>query len=213
MSSATLTRGKQQPAVPATPVGDPDAVAARPVWSSAGAFFALAALVAAAVAIVILRDTPGPALFFVVFTLAAAALCGVALYRTLAPLAEQPDEATVLIAGRTRASLERDKMLTLRSIKELEFDRAMGKVSEGDFVEMRDRLRDRAMRLLRQLEGGGMYRRLIERELASRLAEAPDAVEHLEVIAPGTCLECGTVNDPDARFCKMCGQAMSEGRS
>ena len=33
-------------------------------------------------------------------------------------------------SGRTRAALEREKALTLRAIKELEFDRAMGKVSE-----------------------------------------------------------------------------------
>ena len=35
-----------------------------------------------------------------------------------------------------RAVLEREKMLVLRSIKELEFDRAMGKLSEKDFDEM-----------------------------------------------------------------------------
>ena len=41
-----------------------------------------------------------------------------------------------MLGGRTRAALEREKALVLRSIKELEFDRAMGKVSEKDFAEM-----------------------------------------------------------------------------
>ena len=69
------------------------------------------------------------------------------------------------IGGRRRAALERDKLLTLRSIKELEFDRAMGKVSEADFVEMRDRLRARALRLMRQLEGAALYQQMIERDV------------------------------------------------
>ena len=37
-----------------------------------------------------------------------------------------------MIGERTRAALEREKMLALRSIKELEFDRAMGKLSDDD---------------------------------------------------------------------------------
>ena len=49
-----------------------------------------------------------------------------------------------MLGGRTRAALEREKTLSLRSIKELEFDRAMGKVSEKDFAEMGARLRARA---------------------------------------------------------------------
>ena len=44
-----------------------------------------------------------------------------------------------------RAALEREKALVLRSIKELEFDRAMGKVSPKDFDEMAGRLRARAI--------------------------------------------------------------------
>ena len=54
---------------------------------------------------------------------------------------------------RTRAALEREKALALRSLKELEFDRAMGKVSEADFAEVAERLRARAMRVMQQLDG------------------------------------------------------------
>ena len=63
-----------------------------------------------------------------------------------------------MIGERTRAALEREKMLTLRSIKELEFDRAMGKLSDEDFQEMSGRLRARAARLMRQLDAGAGYR-------------------------------------------------------
>ena len=55
-------------------------------------------------------------------------------------------DSTQVLGGRTRAALEREKALVLRSIKELEFDRAMGKVSEKDFGEMSARLRARADR-------------------------------------------------------------------
>ena len=72
-----------------------------------------------------------------------------------------------MVGQRTRASLEREKMLALRAIKELEFDRAMGKLSEADWNEMSGRLRARAARLIRQLDAGANYREQIERDLAS----------------------------------------------
>ena len=60
-----------------------------------------------------------------------------AALRLLAPLVGLGPEQAPTVHGRARAALERDKALTLRAIKELEFDRAMGKVAEPDFVEMR----------------------------------------------------------------------------
>ena len=71
-----------------------------------------------------------------------------------------------------RAVLEREKMLVLRSIKELEFDRAMGKVSTKDFDEMAGRLRARAMSLMRQLDTEAGYRELIERELQAQVEQS-----------------------------------------
>ena len=60
------------------------------------------------------------------------------------------------------------KELVLRSIKELEFDRAMGKVGEPTTKRWSARLRSRAVRLMQQLDNTSSgYRELIERELAS----------------------------------------------
>ena len=78
-----------------------------------------------------------------------------------------------VLGGRTRAALEREKALTLRSIKELEFDRAMGKVSDVDFAEMAARLRSKAAGLIQRLDAGSTYREQIDRELARRGAAAP----------------------------------------
>ena len=116
------------------------------------------------VAFLLLRGQPLAALTLVAITLVGAGLTAAAMYRTVAPLGSELPDDTSLVGGRTRAALERDKALTLRAIKELEFDRAMGKVSDADFAEMRDRLRARAVRLMTQLDGAAMYRAQIERD-------------------------------------------------
>jgi hypothetical protein len=148
----------------------------------------------------------------VTVAIATVALAAMGIYRTLMPLV-MPDagEQTDMLGGRTRAALEREKMLVLRSIKEVEFDRAMRKISDADYQEMVGRLRSRAVGLLRQLDGGGLgYRELIERDLATRLGTVPAATPAVVAVerprpAPGVCPECGADNGTGARFCKACG--------
>jgi hypothetical protein len=107
------------------------------------------------------------------------------------------------MSERLRQDLEREKALTLRSIKELEFDRAMGKVSPQDFDVMAGRLRARALGIMRRLEAGSSaYRDVIEKELAQRVG--PPLTPPAAAAAAGMCA-CGTANDRDARFCKACG--------
>jgi hypothetical protein len=163
--------------------------------------FTLAGLVGATITVFLSRGQSPAAVILLSLTVFAAAAVGIAALRTVMPLTSKaaPDTTQVL-GGRTRAALEREKSLVLRSIKELEFDRAMGKVSEKDFAEMSARLRARAARLLRQLDAGAGYRDQIEREIERRLGKAP--------VAAGVCAGCGTKNDADARFCKGCGKAM-----
>jgi len=155
-------------------------------------------------AIGLLRGQNPASVSIVALTLLAAGLTGVALIRVLAPFASgDAHGASPLIGGRRRAALERDKLLTLRSIKELEFDRAMGKVSDVDFAEMAGRLRSKAAGLIQRLDAGSTYREQIDRELARRVVSAPPA------LAAGVCGGCGTANDADARFCKQCGQGLA----
>jgi len=120
-----------------------------------------------------------------------------------------------MIGQRTRVALEREKMLSLRSIKELEFDRAMGRLSDEDWREMSSRLRTRAARLIRQLDAGSGYREQIERDLARRLVDGnarlkPSRTEGEARLRPSRaaelmCASCDTGNDADAKFCKGCG--------
>jgi hypothetical protein len=220
MSSAISTKP--------TPKSDADDAGFKP-WH----FFVLASLAAATVAVVMSRQASPEHLILISATIGAAGLAGAAVYRMLAPLTVH--DAALLNerqSERARTALEREKALVLRSIKELEFDRAMGKVSNRDFDEMAARLRGRAMMLIKQAdEGGAGYRELIERELSGRLAARgrttgtqqsdvsaalePDAADDIVPRASGAarvdangdrvCADCGTGNDMDAAFCKRCG--------
>lgn len=196
-------------------------------------FFVLLSLIAATVAVLMARPSAPEHLILISLTIGAAGLTALCVYRTLAPLvAPHADFERQALSARMRLDLEREKALTLRSIKELEFDRAMAKVSPQDFDEMAGRLRARAVGIMKQLDAGSSaYRVLIERELAVRVgpsqgaarpdlkierqggephgsvpSQAPRTVGGAPVatVAPLWCA-CGVANDADARFCKSCG--------
>ena len=162
-------------------------------------FFTLAGLIGATIVVFFAKGQTAAAIILLSLTVFAAAAVGYAALRAFGPLVGmlRAGLATRVIGGRTRAALEREKALALRSIKELEFDRAMGKVSEKDFSEMSARLRARAARIIRQLDAGGNYRDRIERELERRVGRVANA-----------CPSCQASNDLDARFCKSCGAAL-----
>jgi hypothetical protein len=199
-------------------------------------FFVLLSFVAATVAVVMARQSTPEYLILLSLVVGAAGTAAYACYRMLAPLAlvDAPEGAEP-IGARLRMDLEREKVHVLRSIKELEFDRAMGKVSPADFNEMSGRLRSRAIGIMKRLEGGS-YREIIERDLAARLkstsrpdlqvgravrqqfstdqqpaeANAPDlpqADANRPDLKVGSTgvCVCGTQHDADAKFCKACG--------
>jgi hypothetical protein len=179
-------------------------------------FFVLVSLLAATVAVVMARPSAPEHLILISLTIGAAGLAALCFYRVLAPLvAPHADVERQPLSERMRADLEREKALTLRSIKELEFDRAMGKVSPQDFDEMAGRLRARAIGIMKQLDAGSSaYRALIEKELAARMGNklahgTPDLVP-ASASQSATCA-CGTANDSDARFCKSCGAKLTKG--
>ena len=212
MSSATLTDAPRTGDRAHRPAANPPS-AAQPAGQASGIkpwhFFLLVSTAVATVVVVLMHGQPPERMVLAAATVAAAGYAGYALFRTLHPLvSEGAGEEATMIAGRTRTALERDKMLTLRAIKDLEFDRAMGKVAESDFEMMRDRLRARAVRLITQLDGATAYREMIERDLAARLpVESPDSPVAASP-GRGACAECGATNEADARFCKMCGRPL-----
>ena len=165
-------------------------------------FFTLAGLIGATAVVFVSRQSSPAAVILLSLTVGAAAFVGITAWRTLGPLGgARTDRAAEVLGGRTRAALEREKTLVLRAIKDLEFDRAMGKVADKDFADMSARLRARAAGLIRQLDRGAGYRDAIERELTKRI-RVPAATSR------PSCA-CGTANDADARFCKSCGRQLT----
>jgi hypothetical protein len=186
-------------------------------------FFVLAALACATFVTFLARGQGLTPVILLTVLMGTTAFVGLAALRTVLPLVTSQEDRTAVIGQRTRAALEREKMLALRALKDLEFDRAMGKLSEEDFREMSGRLRTRAARLMRQLDAGAGYRDRVERDLAKRLGEKESPAEAQESRVPAsapaeargagpdpssaarTCAACSTANERDARFCKECG--------
>jgi hypothetical protein len=185
-------------------VSDSSQTASEPLqpWQ----LFTLAGLIGATIVVFLSRGQSPAGVILLSLIVFAAAGVGVAALRTFMPLTgASASEAPQILGGRTRAALEREKTLVLRALKELEFDRAMGKVSEKDFSEMSARLRGRAAGLIRQLESGVAYRDQIEKEIQRRIPAAAPPARARQVSA---CLSCHTQNDPDAKFCKSCGMKL-----
>jgi hypothetical protein len=217
MSSGTSTNPSG--AAKAVPYGEGSLTKGRTNDSSSALqpwqFFLLAGMLGATAAVIVATGQSMASIVTLSITVVAASMAGLGVYRMLlpfvSPLAIRPPE---LVGGRARAALEREKTLVLRAIKDLEFDRGMGKVAQADFDEMGARLRSRAVRLMQQLEGTGAHRERIEQELAQRLAKAPTKAPKTSprIAVASACASCGTHNDADARFCKSCGAKLEAAR-
>ena len=170
-------------------------------------FFLLGGMLAATATVIVATGQSPANIIILSLTVVSVSFVGLGAYRTLSPLVSKEIEAPQMLAGRTRVALEREKTLVLRSIKELEFDFAMGKIAKPDFDEMSARLRGRAVGLMKQLDAGGGYREQIQKEVQARLAGAQGArgAQSAQSAQSGACVECDTINDSDAKFCKNCG--------
>ncbi len=137
----------------------------------------------------------------------------------------------------TRSAEEEQKRAVLRALKDLEYERSVGKISEEDFHEYSARYRGEAKRLIQNLnEHLAEQRQQVERELERRLskpskaqapsvpeteqddselASTPEAAEKPLESAPNPstpqareCPACQVKNELDARFCKACGKSL-----
>jgi hypothetical protein len=189
MSKTIEYDGKSSEAVEASG----DSSAPLPLWQ----LYALLGMMAAAAAVWVSRHTHPLALILISGAAIASAFVALALHRAIFALLGRGGDIEPLAEGR-REMLEREKMLVLRGIKELEFDRAMGKIGEADFTFMERQLRARALALMQDLE-----------RTAVADAERPAGRKARPAARP--CPDCGTRNDRDARFCKQCGRSMAAG--
>lgn len=167
----------------------------------------------------------------VVLTLAAAALLLVIflLWSSVQALAGE-SELTFeeAFSFGARSAEEEQKRAVLRALKDLEYERSVGKISEDDYHEYAARYRAEAKRLIQNLnEHLAEQRKQVERELERRLSNSNEQLESVEPElteteevpeiepksgpAPGVeCSACKTQNELDARFCKACGKSLSQ---
>ncbi len=178
-------------------------------------FYLLLSMAAAIWAVIVSRETHPAALLLISGAIVAAGLTASALHYALAGfLGTRSAPIGAALDPRSREAVAREKALVLRSLKELEFDHAMRKVSDADFREMGSRLRARAMELMRDLDHADAS---APAPRVAPPADAPDSGAGAGPVfaqlppdtAPQPCAACGTENDADARFCKSCGTRLA----
>jgi hypothetical protein len=139
----------------------------------------------------------------------------------------------------TRSAEEEQKRAVLRALKDLEYERSVGKISDDDYQEYAARYRAEAKRLIQGLEENlSEGRKQVEDELARRSSKraseanskvasksdgngesAPEDDSDAKASAPSEaeldsvetreCPACQVKNELDARFCKACGKSMA----
>jgi ribosomal protein L40E len=163
---------------------------------TAGHFYVLLSMIGATVAVVVARNTHPAALLLISAAVLASGYTAYALHRALAGLWSGSGNEEPL-GIRHREVLLQEKALVLRSIKDLEFDFGMKKISEADYADMLERLRARALILMQQLE-----------RTPDPKPVAPVATVKERRPVVNACARCGTRNEPDAKFCKQCGERL-----
>ncbi|MCL5960587.1 MAG: zinc ribbon domain-containing protein [Chloroflexi bacterium] len=104
--------------------------------------------------------------------------------------------------------LAAQKEATYAAISELDFDHAMGNLSNQDHEELRERYKLKALTLIKQID---------EVEQAGAAARPPErpaatAEEARGGGGPRTfCSGCGAKPSPDDRFCAGCGKSLGSG--
>lgn len=123
-------------------------------------------------------------------------------------LTRQPRPAAHAVAH-ALLELQHQKELVYAAIKELELDRAVGKVDGADYAEQRRSLEDTAVALLNQLEHTDPLsdRAAIEGQIEQDIAvliEERDAGSGAKADSE-SCSGCGARGSADYRFCPQCG--------
>ena len=163
----------------------------------------------------------------------AAALVGVvALWLVLRPLLGPP--AAPDAVEEPAEQDETPKGVALLALKEIEFDRETGKLSDADYQYLKDKYTAEALEALRTEDGmevsGDVEALIAQRVQALRFAAAtappgapacpscgprPEADALFcsscggRLPAPATCARCGTALSSDSRFCEGCGSRVA----
>lgn len=97
--------------------------------------------------------------------------------------------------GRVRSRTPTSADFAIAALREIEFDRATGKLSDSDYATLRERYANEALTAMRSSAGN--------LQPADDPAEA--AVRAYREAHP-TCTKCGIRPEPDAIYCSNCGE-------
>jgi hypothetical protein len=165
-----------------------------------------------------------------ILILSAGALLGTiallwASIRTLSGDAPLPEGFETLSVGAARTALAERKAEVLRTLKDLEHERAVGKIDEDDYGVIAAPYREEAKALMRQMEvdleplrakAEEVARKYLAKQglgtpvvAAPEAADPPNPPEPVAAAKTRVCEKCTTTNDEDAAFCKKCGAALT----
>jgi hypothetical protein len=132
----------------------------------------------------------------------AAVLVGVvALWLVLRPLLGTPPPPDVVEEPVEQE--ETPKGVALLALKEIEFDRETGKLSDADYQELKDKYTAEALEALRTEAGGG-----VPGDVEALIAHRVQTLRFAAATAPpgaSACPSCGPRPEMDALFCSSCG--------
>ncbi len=160
----------------------------------------------------------------VVELVAAMTLAAAAVYFVLRPILLPSAPAAIDDPGADPDDDLSPRAVALRALKEIEFDRATGKLGDDDYDSLKRRYTTEAVQALRagEAEVGPAIAPAVRPLASARPLTCPthgmrpegDAVycsecgRRLEA-APGFCSRCGVAMEPDARFCAACGRRVA----
>ena len=141
----------------------------------------------------------------VVIPVGCALLLLAFFYFTTRPILSRRPRPAAHAAAHAYLQLQHQKELVYAAIKELELDRAVGKIADEDYTEQRRLLEGDAVDLLHKLESGqGGDRAAIESQINRDLSLLEEGTGDAE-----TCGGCGARRLADYRFCPQCGTEFS----
>src|SRR6266480_3429965 len=153
------------------------------------------------------------------------ALAASATYFVLLPILRPPLESAGALSadhGEDPGDDMSPRAVAFRALKEIEFDRATGKLSDTDYEQLKAKYTSEALAAMRGETGYGMRDAggVTPAHPASRIAQlaCPEHGARPESgaifcsecgrrlgAAPGYCARCGTALETDARYCNSCG--------
>jgi hypothetical protein len=125
-----------------------------------------------------------------------------ALAYVLHPLVFAPAGASVRTpaqAAPIRDGGDEDAIVALR---EIEFDRATGKLSDADYADLKTRYTRRALATMRAVDATA--------SVAPEVADAAEAAVLAFRTRIRSCARCGPRPEPDAIYCSNCGAYLDE---